>query len=442
MACKARLVLQQAEALNRELGHENLGPLSLTHGFLPTRHPTVKLPSAFNAWNKLAASLPKLLSAGRLRSYCDTVLPLLDAVGLPDSCVVPALLLLGSASHAYWHLGGTTTPQELPPALEVPWRYLCKERMGRGDTPFLGCHELLVSNFRLPKCKGGEDYRVADVVVEKFDTLISVTGVKEEHVFYGVITEAMSQSAPLFESCLGAQEAVLNNDIGRLKKCLGELRDGVLDLSFQTFTKIDQQALAPHFVSPAVFAKTVAPVAVPIFEGEKGPSGTSVPVFHMLDAIFSRRSYDGFIGNEVMQLVATFPPHWQEFIAALTKVDVAKFVADSKDMELKGIFCGALQAYAGEHGFLGRHRLKMLGYLECIFKMGRNITLGGFAGLVSERTWERIGVEMEKGRRQRLQLPVDARSALCQVRMIRIDPNLQAPTLPLWQYSCPLAARF
>ena len=82
-------------------------------------------------------------------------------------------------------------------------------------------------------------------------------------------------------------------------------------------------------------------------------------------------------------------PRWCTHTSALRHgvyaCQVRDFVVECKDAELDGLFGAALRAFAGDSGFLGRHKLKMVGFLEVAFKVGRSVTLGGFAGLIRDR---------------------------------------------------------
>src|SRR5690606_31251471 len=62
-----------------------------------------------------------------------------------------------------------------------------------------------------------------------------------------------------------------------------------------------------------------------------------------------------------------------------------------------------VNVYAGENGFLGRHRMKVYGYLEIAFKVGRSVTIGGFAGIFRDRTWDEVDTELEAARVERLE---------------------------------------
>jgi sulfite reductase (NADPH) flavoprotein alpha-component len=50
---------------------------------------------------------------------------------------------------------------------------------------------------------------------------------------------------------------------------------------------------------------------------------------------------------------------------------------------------------------LGLHRLKVYGYLETAFKVGRTVTIGGFTGLFRERAWGEVDAEIANARDER-----------------------------------------
>src|SRR5690349_8291021 len=56
----SRHVLSNAIATTQSLGHENLGFLSETHGFMPSQPPLRKLPATYQAWDEMVENLPEL----------------------------------------------------------------------------------------------------------------------------------------------------------------------------------------------------------------------------------------------------------------------------------------------------------------------------------------------------------------------------------------------
>ena len=135
----------------------------------------------------------------------------------------------------------------------------------------------------------------------------------------------------------------------------------------ESLLKINPNAHGPNFVDPVIWAKTVAPFAVPFRQGVQGPSGTSSPIFNLLDALFGRKKHATFLGKEIRELKSGYPPHWQDFIAAVAQVSVTDYVARVDAPWLTGLLKQAVEVYAGPNGFLGRHRTKVYGYLELAF---------------------------------------------------------------------------
>jgi hypothetical protein len=72
----ARLILTTASQANKRLGHENLGSLSESHGFLPTKPLSLQLPSGYEVWDEMAENLPELFQTLTVptlrRSPCPT----------------------------------------------------------------------------------------------------------------------------------------------------------------------------------------------------------------------------------------------------------------------------------------------------------------------------------------------------------------------------------
>src|SRR5918912_2466238 len=81
----ARSALISAEETNTRLGHENLGFLSESHGFLPRTPPLRGLPATHQVWDEMNARLPELYRNLTLRKAL-AALPLLsaDENHLPD----------------------------------------------------------------------------------------------------------------------------------------------------------------------------------------------------------------------------------------------------------------------------------------------------------------------------------------------------------------------
>ena len=398
-----------AQEINAREGNENQGFLSFSHGFAPRITPVTHFPPEFDVWNKLVDKLPWLVSSRRLRLYCDShdTLPVMDATRLPAIFALRAANVLGFTAHAYWNLGEVPEGKKLPDGLEVPWQTVSKYHLGRQDTHFLGFFEQITANFRFqegrvpppPHCAepcpwltdelvkyGSVEYNPAEANVGNCDPSLLLSGTQEEKNFFSVVTEMQLAGAPAVKLVVDAQEAAAANDVTKLKGTFENLLNILRALTFNVLSKIQQQRKAPHHINAAVWCKIVAPIAVPITSTNLGPSGTASPLIHLFDFFFGRIKHEGFIGKEIQGLFKSFPPNWTNFLLAVKNgPNIPSFVYDSGDRELQGLFGACLQQYAGENGFLGRHKLKMLGYIEVAMKLGRENTIGGIAGLLKDR---------------------------------------------------------
>jgi sulfite reductase (NADPH) flavoprotein alpha-component len=69
---------------------------------------------------------------------------------------------------------------------------------------------------------------------------------------------------------------------------------------------------------------------------------------------------------------------------------------------LRGVYNAMLDAYLGDRGWMGLHRVKAYGFLEVAFKVGRQVTTGTrFTGLFKDRTWDLIDDELAFVREER-----------------------------------------
>lgn len=393
-AIPARRVLLAASLANARAGHENAGFLSPEHGFMPAQPPRLALPPSHRAWDELAAQLPELARDLCLRAAVDALPELpAGADALPDDSLLRAAALLGILAHAYYHIEAGT-PTALPTTLTHPWQTVAR-RLGRAG-PHLSYIDLIVSNWRLLDAAAPDPRRVENMAL-----LIPTVDTREERIFYLTQVEILERCAPVLGAVLGAQEAAARDDADALEQALALIATRLTAVAQESLAKIDPHPASPFFVDPLIWAKTVAPLAVPIFPGVQGPSGTTSPIFSLLDAFFGRSAYRSQLGQEMLQQRALYPPHWRDLLEAVGQVSVRDYVERRGLRALSGAFQAALDAYAGEYGFLGRHRLKVYGYLELAFKVGRSVTIGGFTGLFRERAWDQVDLALEDARRER-----------------------------------------
>jgi sulfite reductase alpha subunit-like flavoprotein len=387
----SRGVLLRAER-DVDAGHESLGFLSESHGFLPRTPPPLRLPDSHRAWDDAAEQLPELWRMVSVREAL-AELPTLDAMELADADVWRASCLLSILAHSFVRVE-TRPAGDLPASIQRPWDQIT-QRLGR-RRPFLSYNDLIVYNWRFRDAARPDPMRV-----ENLDLLIPTVGNQEERVFYLTQVEIIAQCTPIVGAVVRAQEAVVRDDAAGLKEELLLILERIRHVTEVSFQKIDPNPLSVTYVDPVVWATTVAPFAVPIGEGTAGPSGTAAPIFHLLDTFFGRRGFESFLGREALQLRPWFPPRHQAFLEAVNETPVRDYIRRSDDRVLQGLFSTALDAYAGPRGYLGLHRQKVYGYLELAFKVGRSVTIGGFSGAFRDRAWKDVDEELDTARRER-----------------------------------------
>jgi sulfite reductase (NADPH) flavoprotein alpha-component len=387
MAVASRTVLETAQAHNREVGHENLGFLTESHGNIPSSPPLLALSPSHRAWDEIGAQLPRLFKSVTLRRAFDD-LPVLSAApdDLPDTELLRASTLLGMFAHSY-HRVQQLPADSLPPSIQRPWDQV-SARLDR-SAPHLSYVDLITYNWRLLDPDRPDPMRI-----ENLELLVPSVDNQEERVFYLVQVEIAAQTAPVVAAAVRAQEAAERDDPEALTREFAFIADTLQRVARESFLKIRPDPYAPSFVDSVVWAKTVAPFAVPVNPGVPGPSGTNAMLFHVMDALLGRTRYASRFGVEVEHLSGTFPVFWRQFLAALRDVSVRDYVANRGDRELGGIFTELLEAYSGERGFLMRHRLKVHGFLDIAFKAGRSVTITGFEGKFKDRTWEEVDSEL------------------------------------------------
>ena len=389
----ARRVVEAAEAHNRRVGHELDGFLSLAHGFLPAEPPLLAFPESHRAWDDMTGRLPELFRRLSLRRAFDAM-PVLDArpAALPDRYLLRASTLLGVFAHAYQYMA-IDPPPALPESLLRPWTTVSR-RLGK-KIPAVSYTDLFFYNWRLRDPAGPRALDNMDLLVPTWDNAA-------ERVFYLVTTEFAMGLTPVLGAMLDAQEAVVADDPAALESALLVILDRLQYVTRAIYPQIDPNLRARHPLDQVLWAKTVGTAGVPIFDGAPSPSGTAQPQIHALDAFLERRDYASLVGQQSVYLAGFFPRHWQELVAALRDVSVRQYIEDTRNAALRGIYNAMLDAYLGDRGWMGLHRIKAYGFLEVAFKVGRQVTTGArFTGLFKDRTWDKVDGELAVVREER-----------------------------------------
>ena len=397
-SASSRVILQTAEVANDILGHENLGFLSSERGLVPANTFPERLAPYFDPWEETIDNLAVHYSSLRLRHVVDAM-PVLraDYNKLDDNCLVRACALLSILSHAYWYVRSYPPAHGLPIQLYKPWKTV-QQRLHR---PIGVMHyvDLIVYNWQFKKKDGEDNFDLGNL-----DLLFPTVNNPSEQIFYLTQLEILAHCSPIVPAIVRAQEAIVQNELDALKESLHVIIDCLKKIVRKSLFNIDPNHYSKNYVSQVVWAKTVAPFAVPFRPKVLGPSGTSSPIFNILDTFFGRMHHKTFLGKEIKALRTTYPVFWQKFIDAVSQISLRDYVNRVDDPTLTNLVYEAVDIYAGENGFLGRHRMKAFGYLEMAFKVGRDITIGGFAGKFKDKEHEHVDSQLESARLERLEI--------------------------------------
>ena len=396
-SASSRVILQTAELVNDILGHDNLGFLSSARGLVPTNTFPERLPAYFDPWEEIIENLAVHYTSLRLRHVVDAM-PVLRADNgkLDDNCLVRACALLSMLSHAYWYVRSAPPAHGLPTQLRKPWETV-QQRLRR-PIGVLHYIDLIVYNWQFKKKDGEDDFDLSNL-----DLLFPTVNNPSEQIFYLTQLEILAHCAPIVPAIVRAQEAIVQNELEALKAALYVVIDCLKKIVRKSLFNIDPNRYSKNYVNHVVWAQTVAPFAVPFRPQALGPSGTSSPIFNILDTFFGRMHHKTFLGKEIKALRNTYPVFWQKFIEAVSQISLRDYVARVDDPTLTNLVCEAVDIYAGENGFLGRHRMKVFGYLEMAFKVGRDVTIGGFAGKFKDKEHEHVDLQLEWARLERLE---------------------------------------
>jgi sulfite reductase (NADPH) flavoprotein alpha-component len=324
-------------------------------------------------------------------------MPILSASesDLPEGDLYRASAIISIFAHAYHYVEPTPYARH-PDSILIPWAEISR-RLQR-PAPHLSFIDLNIYNWRLIDPDLPDPLRM-----ENLRLLIPIVGNEDERRFQCTPIEIIAKFTPLVSAVIRAQEAVQHDDRPALKHELIFLSDSFKAVTYTSFMKVNPNAYHPLYVDPVVWGKTVAPLATPYQDTREipGPSGTAIPTFTLMDIFFGRSGYATTVGHETDRTRRWFPPHWQAFLTAAEQISVPDYVQRSGDSELAGLFQQAMDAYSGETGLIGRHRLKAYGFLDLSFKAGRSRTLGGFDGGFEDRLWDRMDDELELARQER-----------------------------------------
>jgi indoleamine 2,3-dioxygenase len=312
-------------------------------GFLPSADPITALPAAFSAWEELAAELPKLLGAGRVRRAVADLPPLSGEELSGQAELNRAMLLLSYLGHAYV-FGDGEPADHVPAALAKPWHAVASA-LGRPPVLSYASHALynwrrldpdgpieLGNIARLENFLGGLDedwFVLIHVAIEATAGPGLAAAVSAQHAAEAGETDAVTVGLSQVEGALGRMLTILRR---MPEKCdpyiyYHRVRQFI-------FGWMDNPALPDGIWYDGVDAYHGQPRK---FRGETGAQSSIIPAF---DAMLGIDLGAGPLGQHVIELRAYMPPPHRDFLDTVAqRTSVRQFVlANTDNAELVDVY--------------------------------------------------------------------------------------------------------
>ncbi|KAF2451420.1 hypothetical protein P171DRAFT_5856 [Karstenula rhodostoma CBS 690.94] len=425
LGAPARQVILRAEEVGSSTGWRD-GYLSVEYGFQPpdtSEAPGALRNSPGRVWMDLCERMPGCIARGRVRESV-AALPIVEGRAdiIPDKALWAALVALGMLCSIYRYeerhdgneginvatkslkLDGVPMSDDLgdevkgiPCSIGLPYVQICR-RMGR-SIPHLTFFDQ--SSYNVDYIDPLSDYPY----VGRFDNTRlrwAMFGDSAERAFLKgcAETSASFQHGP--DAIAACQEHVMNRNNEGLLRELVRLKE-ILERMPQAFHTISLAGSGENYVSPAEWVRW-AKFSAPLSKRCPATSGLQFPPYLVMDAFLGRKKYDSFLGAEGVHLRAWLPSNLRAFIAAIEyHYSIPEYVKTSGDPRLMGVFDGVVEAYTGERGFMGVHRYKVFGLLECAGKTGRTETNGASGASNDMRPWEQTHHEFSASMKERLE---------------------------------------
>ena len=281
-------------------------------GFLPSQNPVQQLPPGFEAWEHIAANLPALIIAGRLRKTIDQM-PVPDLKKLEtEGQMRRAMLLLSHFGNAYiW--GDNPPARVIPHSLAVPWAEVA-EQVGR---PMIISHaSIVLDNWRLLD-------EQAPLALENIGTLQLFLGGMDEAWFYLITVALEARGAAGLPALVALQHAVATHrteDVVTHLKAVAGMIEEVSDALQRVYEKcapyVFYHRVRPFLAgwdAPGVIYEGISDTPVMLFGGSAAQSS----LFQAIDAGLGVKHEDQKTSPFLMEMRNYMPPPHRRFIEAL-----------------------------------------------------------------------------------------------------------------------------
>lgn len=380
-------------------------------GFLPP-YGLEHLPAPYCALENALSLLPSVCKSGSWSSFALSI-PHLSLEDLPDHYLLRANACLGAIAHALHNIASLPIPH----TILSPWK-LVATRLSR-ETPSLTSLDFSVYNFEILQSRfirlGDPNHEkefvppsVANITDAWSQTRpsFSLTGCMTEHHLNTSFVSIEIAARRLPGVVATAQQAVVNKDNNTLCARLIDVI-GILEQMTTAFQSSDPRPLSSKYIDPVEFGRCVGQIVAPVLPGEKTVSGLIMPSIHLIDAFLDRKNFESNLGKLATNDRRWLPPLHLKFLHHVREVSVSDYIhslpVDNVSIRLRGLFRRVVDTYANESGFLGKHRIKVFGFIEVGAKVGRVETVGGTeTNSWESRQWEKLNSLFQEAIHERL----------------------------------------
>lgn len=294
---------------------DDLGSFDMdaVRGYLPATDPVLRLPPAYDAWERVAASLPALLSAEKLGKALERM-PLLPVDRLEDVGQVRRGLLLVSmlASAHVW--GGREPATVLPRSVAVPLWELSERQ---GLPPTLVHATMTLWNFRRLEDEAG-------ITLSNLAILQLFHGGMDEHWFFRIAVAMDAACAPAIQAIVQARRACANGRVEGVARALDVMTAALNDIR-------EILARMPEQCDPYIFYRRLRRFlsgwSEPgvIYAGVDdtprrfgGSSGAQSPLLQLFDAILGVSPSDG-VRSFLLKMRGSMLPGHRRFLEVVER---------------------------------------------------------------------------------------------------------------------------
>lgn len=396
------------------------GDLTFSSGFMPRTAADWPLTGAHEAWEQLATQLPALTTSPNAQRIISD-LPMIPAGvdDLPDAQLKRAATVLGAIAQSYWRFGvapmyltrGEQISANLPAVVERPWRQV-NHRLGRAEVT-LSTEDCFFNNFTFfdaGHIASDGTYRIEDARIELIRPKVPAFGNEAERVFISAFVEVNSVIAPVVSLTCRLAEVLAEGgpdghaEINALLSAIAECAHDAM----RAFRRVSPRRGDKTHCDPIELAKTFAMWDVPAPGYPTGPSGSATPVLHFFDALIGRSRYDTELGKFAHHLRdSQLPAKHRVFFDLVRGLDVRGFVesltvsAPARYREVAAAFNEVVSAFAGDDGFLGAHKGKVIDYLGVGTIVGRNQSTAHDQIFIADATWTDMADKLQHAREER-----------------------------------------